>query len=344
MKRYLGVSRSAFTLVELLVVIAIIGILVALLLPAVQAAREAARRTECTNKLKQLGLGMHNFHDTFKHLPIGEWNDDNVDIGWGVHLLPYIELQTLYAQFTTLAQVPKMGGGQNGYNMDGPPNGWSGRVSTFQTQASISLPAYICPSDVMPLNWNNNYAKSNYCGNLGQAPNGNSGTHPQGSFGCSPGTGGLSGVTETGVLRFSNDNNYTTCLNFSGITDGTSNTIGVGEVTQNNWAYSGNTGDGAAPIWAGGNPNGRGCGDIWGAASTFRFCDTAYPINYGSKVNQTNLGWAVDRSIMCFGSQHPGGANFFMMDGTVRFISQTTDTTVYRNLGTCNGGETTPDF
>lgn len=331
-------GRRGFTLVELLVVIAIIGILVALLLPAVQAAREAARRTECTNKLKQIGLGLHNFHDTFKHFPIGEWNDDNDDIGWQVWLLPYIEQQTMFNSLTTLAQVPKMGGGNNGYNMDGPPNGWSGRVNAFQTQFSNSLPAFTCPSDVNPLNWNNGYARSSYCGSIGQAPQNISGTHPDG-FGCG---GNYNGSRQTGVFRYSNNNDNTTCPNFATLTDGSSNTIGVGEVSQNNWAWGGNTGDGAAPIWGGGNPNSRGCGDVWGMGSTFRCVDTQFPINFGVKVNGN--GWAVDRSILCFGSQHPGGANFGIMDGTVRFISQTIDTTLYRNLGTVNGGEALGDF
>src|SRR5678810_851038 len=81
-------DRRAFTLVELLVVIAIIGVLVALLLPAVQSAREAARRTQCANNLKQMGIGLHNYHDTFQRFPFG-WSDRGA--GWTSMLLPYIE-------------------------------------------------------------------------------------------------------------------------------------------------------------------------------------------------------------------------------------------------------------
>jgi prepilin-type N-terminal cleavage/methylation domain-containing protein/prepilin-type processing-associated H-X9-DG protein len=89
--------KRGFTLVELLVVIAIIGILIALLLPAVQAAREAARRSQCTNNLKQIGLAVHNFHDSKKFLPPA-WIDRNF-LTWAVHILPYMEEQTLYTQW-----------------------------------------------------------------------------------------------------------------------------------------------------------------------------------------------------------------------------------------------------
>lgn len=88
--------RKGFTLVELLVVIAIIGILIALLLPAVQAAREAARRSQCTNNLKQLGLAIHNFHDVNNVFPIGQPDDDNDNYAWGAYILPYVEQKQMY--------------------------------------------------------------------------------------------------------------------------------------------------------------------------------------------------------------------------------------------------------
>ena len=96
-------TQRGFTLIELLVVIAIIAILIAILLPAVQQAREAARRMSCQNNMKQLGLAMHNFHDTYGNFPVGVTDDDMNNWGWGVYLLPYIEQNNIYDNMTTRA-------------------------------------------------------------------------------------------------------------------------------------------------------------------------------------------------------------------------------------------------
>ena len=124
--------RRAFTLVELLVVIAIIGILVALLLPAIQAAREAARRTQCSNNIKQIGIALQNFHDTYKKFPPAAGDDDTNEWGWGTYLLSFMEQGVLYDQLSADSgrfwAVPNMGG-PNGVNIDtmGGPFGQYGR-------------------------------------------------------------------------------------------------------------------------------------------------------------------------------------------------------------------------
>jgi prepilin-type N-terminal cleavage/methylation domain-containing protein len=144
----LGRKRQAFTLVELLVVIAIIGILVGLLLPAVQAAREAARRMQCTNNLKQIGLAIHNYESTIKRIPPGAvWNGGTVDVTFGrfvgpinergsslAFILPYIEQQALYSQFDFALPIN---------NARFPAN-----IQGGMFLKGARVPAYICPSDV----------------------------------------------------------------------------------------------------------------------------------------------------------------------------------------------------
>jgi len=144
-----------FTLVELLVVIAIIGVLVALLLPAVQAAREAARRTSCTNNQKQLGIALHNHHDTFGRFPPGSANDRTpfgthaTGAGWGsgwkVYLLPYIEQSSIYNQMV----------------FDGTNSGYT-HAANMALVNRVTIPAYRCPSSVLP----EFYTSSNNAGSI----------------------------------------------------------------------------------------------------------------------------------------------------------------------------------
>jgi len=151
--------RIAFTLVELLVVIAIIGILVALLLPAIQAAREAARRTECTNKMKQLGVAIHNYHDTHKQFPPAGinygWARDSTDYpitgqilnvsGW-VMTLPFLEQQQLYDRYEPEYCACN-------YIRNPPINSLTGATAVAATSATNSdvvctqLKCFLCPSD-----------------------------------------------------------------------------------------------------------------------------------------------------------------------------------------------------
>lgn len=320
-------KRSAFTLVELLVVIAIIGVLVALLLPAVQAAREAARRSSCTNNLKQLGLGLHNFHDTFNKFPVGEHDDDNRSFCWRTWLLPFIEQQSMYDQLVTAGMwvPPNMGGDQNGVNVDGVPGAEINSAgAVIQALCKIPMKVYVCPSDVLPAFDNDGFAKANYCANVGPATDVN-GVFLAGWNGCAS----LKGISQLGVLLMANDNNVTYVTGMQSVTDGTSNTFFVGEVSQTANVTPTVTNFSAFPIWASGNNN-AGCnGFADGAGAVFRFVDPLYPVN-------TKVGTA---SNMCFGSKHPGGANFALCDGSVRFVSQTVNTAIYKAYGTRSGGE-----
>lgn len=218
-------SRRAFTLVELLVVIAIIGILIALLLPAVQAAREAARRSTCTNNLKQLGLALNSYHDVYQRCPIGQgdWNSD-FNSGNGqpdnlpargspmVGLLPYMEQQALYSQMN--------------FSIEGNPNwnvGAGGIIPNIADQVSTMshpgglpykisaarVPALVCPSDTKTsptLGWDNNSGLvqgtrflSNYAPSLGSQAQNPSGPNISTLVGVSPYTPTVGGWQQTQI-------------------------------------------------------------------------------------------------------------------------------------------------
>lgn len=270
---------SGFTLVELLVVIAIIGILVALLLPAVQAAREAARRMQCSNNLKQMGLAVHNYHDTYKVFPPQMLNTSTSNTrrwGWGAVILPFVELSTLHDQIT-------------------PDGGRTIPVATTLYNGALLLqqpvPLYVCPSDAgantnqfhPSVNNSNNaanwYAKSNYVCN-------------QQVMRYRAGFGGA-------------------CFRFADITDGTTNTLLIAErrlsILRPN-RYAGGL------IWG----TAQGTGD---SANVFR---AAHPINTPGNFNDYDAD-ANDSRRYRFGvsSLHPGGAQFAMSDGSVRFVSET---------------------
>jgi len=289
--------RPAFTLVELLVVIAIIGILVALLLPAIQAAREAARRSECINNLKQIGVAMHNYHDTYKALPPG-WiyngTANRREFGWAVNLLPFIEQQALYDRLepnrTRLHAL----------TTNPAPS------ADIQAALQTSLSAYLCPSDQSKkLADNENFgslsawrlAKSNYIACAAWSNRSISGTtrYPTHAYDC-------------GGMFFGNS-----YLNLADCLDGTSQTIMVSERDYRHHAAT----------WAGVGRN-DSYGNTGTPRCTFR---GSFRINYdydavGQPQNQAK-GWA---------SEHPGGVNVLMGDARVNFLPDATDRTILQYM------------
>lgn len=292
-------ARRAFTLVELLVVIAIIGVLIALLLPAVQSAREAARRAQCSNNLKQLGLACHNYHDVHKQFPPGFLRGTSTSAaadlrecwGWHVFLMPFIEQTALYdllspAQYRLDQVCAKLN--------PAVPN----PVAALQTRVE----GFICPSDA---NDGIAHADRHFGGGEGTAAAGLGNWRP-----------GLTNyVGNRGVRDRPRDApddcwgifHYDSRVGISRITDGTSNTIMIGERDSRRCR---------AGSWIGvRQPNDHGGRSIW------------YNLAHGRTVINAPLAvyaWNNDKG--CgegFSSMHPGGAQFALCDGSVRFISET---------------------
>lgn len=338
-------QRNAFTLVELLVVIAIIGILVALLLPAVQAAREAARRTECNNNLKQLGIALHNYHDTYKCLPFGKGPSypapAPVYARWSTHalLLPFIEQRTVQGviDFNYPPATPGMGG-----VMAFMP-AWTNPGGTNTAVCQTRIANFLCPSDTGKGdgNWP---GVNNYAGNQGGWLCDRSDTPPTGANDIAI------TETQTGVLY------YLSGLNFAAITDGTSNTalfseklLGRGAphprydlFTMTNQTSLDATFQTCTAInTASATPLTSKWGWSWVMGEN---CCTLYnhvsPPNTNSCAGlpfpgtMTNMSMQVSAS-----SHHPGGVNLLLCDGSVRFIPNTVDLATWRGLGTRAGKE-----
>ena len=319
-------ARSGFTLVELLVVIAIIGVLVALLLPAVQAAREAARRAQCVNHLKQIQLGILNHEDANKFFPsaISGCGYSNAGPCAGltgasnrkhrgalsvfVQILPYVEEMTLYEM----------------YDHDMPP--WSDPVSSTTGWPTASknlpfiktpLPLVRCPSDpVEPVGdvlENDGVTIRNL--DAEGLPTGHDVAF--GSYAMVAGTVGRKTTTDVNRLKYNNGAGIQKVkLKPKNFTDGLSHTIFIGEVLDANLANSSNMWTRASRLW-----------------DCFRV--TEYPIN--TRMSELPSTFP-ERS--AFGSNHAGGCHFSFGDGSVSFIPETIDHDVYKALSTRAGNET----
>jgi prepilin-type N-terminal cleavage/methylation domain-containing protein len=332
--------RGGFTLVELLVVIAIIGVLVALLLPAVQAAREAARRTRCTNNLRQIAIGAHNHHDTYGALPYGRKYDMWDSYTWTQLILPFIEQQNIYDKYTTLTKTPNV----NSYP---GPNGPIGNDANLREARHAQINVFVCPSDGGPKSNETTTAEYGfYRGNY----RGCAGTGDMYGAAISGDTLGGWGIGVFGVLSGQSvDPNATVktrMARFADITDGTSSTAMFSE--------------GIAPITGGwGGPIG---GVIYGNMGGALYTNTLTP-NSGAadrpigpcpqnqqdavyKAPCLSLGgnawWTPSAagSHCAARSRHPAGVNAALADASVRFVSNNVDTLTWRAAGTSDGRET----
>jgi prepilin-type N-terminal cleavage/methylation domain-containing protein/prepilin-type processing-associated H-X9-DG protein len=327
-------NRNAFTLVELLVVIAIIGVLVSLLLPAVQSAREAARRMQCTNNLKQISLAIHNYSDSYNAFPMGQhgccWGT------WLVAVLPYIEQVQLAEMY--------IGRGYDGAFLPAPP-GYGAVPNRPVTQTQV--PAFSCPSDITTRSPSiyNGIAFHNYVGNFGNTDLDRTpvlGTDTLGNpnrFGGAPFVGLLgwpAGHANQPNLSPARMPNY---VRFRDVMDGLSNSLLFSETVQ------GKSGDLRGFAW-------------WQGGShfeTFTPPNSAEPDRLESQSycrmleNRLNPPCAaatptVFNQIIAARSRHPGGVNAAMCDGSVRFIPNTIHLDTWRWLGSIHGGETLGEF
>ncbi len=346
-------TRRGFTLVELLVVIAIIGILVGLLLPAVQAAREAARRMSCQNNLKQLGLALHNYHSSFKQMPPAGIREMYNNSGWSrqaswmIRILPQIEQSAAYNAVNFVDS-----------NFDNITAGWAAPTRNWQVMNAMSVPIYWCPSS--PLERSKDYPTSEKTQQLGapasitvQIPDyaANSGCQFRGgtvvdapnSFWDWGGVHADNGVLPM-LLRpdWGSPPSIGQPVKFGSITDGTSNTIAVGE--QSGLHRSENdyrAGFVLGGLWS--------CGTASSPSNKNNYVITRYPINYSGNDWPAwgGLGWTgswtpnigeTSFNNTAFRSQHTGGAQFVLSDGSVQFISENIQFQIYTALLDRNDG------
>jgi len=303
-------NHRGFTLIELLVVIAIIGVLIALLLPAVQAAREAARRSQCTNNLKQLGLAMHNYHNSLGSFPPGR-----MDCCWGtwqVYILPYIEQQPLYNAYNFFGNSTTDGA-------DGGRFRYGGACNTTVTRSRISNLS--CPSD-SPNAPISSITSHNYAVNFGNTSMSQQATLNGVNFGGAP----------FGVVTASLTSKSGRTFGLSDMSDGSSSTFLAAEV------IVGQGSDLRGFTWWG---DASGFEAYIGPNS--RQPDVIYDISYCKYPFLRNPPCTSATTALpsMFGarSRHPGGVNMAMGDGSVRFIKDAINIFTWQALSTTQGGE-----
>jgi prepilin-type N-terminal cleavage/methylation domain-containing protein len=339
--------RGGFTLVELLVVIAIIGILVALLLPAIQAAREAARRAGCSNNLKNLGLAALNHHDVQKHFPVnvGIGKDypgeappgvAQPGVGWIVNLLPQLEEQPLFDQF-------KQGGAFEGSYQDGHCRQPAVGFGLASNKNGISVPELMksrlnilqCGSDESVRELNNQQyqfggcfvALTNYKGVIddtyanelggGTFSNALPAEYRSGNYTeiARPDTSQHDCSRDTRCRGIFFRQSFQKPVKISTVTDGTSKTFMIGEDVP---AFNRHS----VAFYSNGS-----------------WCSCNAPLNYGIGQNPDTIAVNAWTDAQGFRSKHPGGVQFCCVDGSVRFVSDSTDNILFRTTCTRNGNE-----
>lgn len=331
------IVRHGFTLIELLVVIAIIAILVALLLPAVQQAREAARRSQCINQMKQLGLALHNYHDVSRVFPMAvSWGDRP---NWRVFLLPYLEQGALFDQLNIQA------GGFWAHSSctaalyaAGTPCGFSGNNVILRNH---SVPIYHCPSNAQPVFNHADMALSYYSSVMDYV----------GISGATPDPAGRTDVCSGDFMCNSNNtycrNGMMTAFESKGMrdcTDGTSNTIIVAEQSGmvngrdrsanylGGWHSVANL---SAPTAT--TPSGMQAGTAFPlTAGGCWYPSGLTAVRYAPNAFFRSGGTGGSASPASFNtvtnSFHKGGHNILLTDGSVRFLSENVDFLTYRQL------------
>ncbi|ODA29281.1 DUF1559 domain-containing protein [Planctopirus hydrillae] len=310
--------RSGFTLIELLVVIAIIAILIALLLPAVQQAREAARRTQCKNNLKQIGLGLHNYHSSLNCFPPGLLTPSRA---FSPHsqLLPYLDQSNVFPSINY---------------------GFTPTATQNDTAARVTLPVFICPSDRGNIP-NETLGVTNYVACVGSAI---------GTSGC-PGTTLLPTWIGCGNGMYTQNRG----IKISDILDGSTNTVAWSESLLGDGTATFTDPDRQFLTWTGGGsePDATVCSTSTATAvgqRGLRWLDgrlgrALYNHFYSPNSNspdcinsQGATGWSTARSM------HTGGVHILLCDGSARFVSENIDLQIWRGLATRAGSEVLSEF
>ena len=325
MRSYQYRNRTAFTLVELLVVIAIIGILIGMLLPAVQQVREAARRATCSNNLRQIILACHNYHDAIGEFPVNEGTPEgaiNMRESWLVKILPQLEQNPAYSKmvFVDTDFSDRLGANRN-----------------WEVMSQLRVPTYYCPSS--PLDRERTQNATGATQALGapaqyeiQIPEyvANIGYYFSPVTGATPGARadgprnvwtGYGWMQDAGVLSIRNEV-YLEGSTFAYVSDGSSNTIAIGEHSDYMYRIGGGKAD---------TRPGRGFGGAWSAGRGFHawlgwtrnVTVPRYPINAQDIGNYT-MEWT-NTLHNGYRSAHHGGVMFAMGDGSVRFVKETID-------------------